>query len=405
MVKFFKIFFFLIFISSLSISQNKELDIKRKELENLRNYIKLLEQELLDNQKQEKKSYHLYQNLTKQKFYLEKIISQLRNEENQKSNQIEKIKNDIKELENKIERIKSDYSKYIVYNYKYGKLNQLEALFNSKSLRQAFYRIKYLRDISSRMKNEIKLLNENISELNKMQNKLLKEVEEKRLLTAEKNKEISILNSKIISEEKLLSDLRKDRNVISKQISDKRKSEIAIKNLIDKLIAESERPKMVSKDIKTSISKNERIEEEVFNNEFLSNSVSFSQLKGALPFPVSRGRIISEFGNKQNVKLNTISINYGIDILCSEPTVRAVSNGIVSAIEWLPGFGTVVIISHNNNYRTVYGHLENIQVSENQRVNSGSIIGYVSNSLEGRVLHFQIWNGRQSVDPIKWLKR
>ncbi|MCX7612122.1 MAG: peptidoglycan DD-metalloendopeptidase family protein, partial [Ignavibacterium sp.] len=363
MVKLFNIFLFLIFVSNLSISQNKELDIKKKELENLRNQIKLLEQELLDNQKQEKKSYNLYQNLTKQKFYLEKIISQLRNEENQKSNQIEEIKNNIKELENKIERIKSDYSKYIVYNYKYGRVNELEALFNANSLRQAFYRIKYLRDFSSRMRSEIKLLNENISELNKMQNNLLKEVEEKRLLAAEKNKEISLLNSKIISEEKLLSDLRKDRNVISKQISDKRKSEIAIKNLIDKLIAESERPKIVSRDNETSVYKKERIEEEVFNNEFLSKSVSFSQLKGTLPFPVSRGKIISEFGNKQNVKLNTISINYGIDILCSEPTVRAVSNGIVSAIEWLPGFGTVVIISHNNNFRTVYGHLENIQVS------------------------------------------
>lgn len=405
MVKLSYIILVLTFFTSISFSQNKEIDDKRKSLNDLRNEISKLEQELSENQKKEKISYSNFANLNKQKYYYEKIISTLRAEENSKANQIEKIKSDIKYLEKQIEEIKSQYSKFVVYNYKYGRTSELEAILNSNSFRQAMLRVKYLRDFSNRQQNEIKLLNDKISELNNMQNVLAKEIEEKRLLTAEKNKEISLLNNKIANEEKLLNELRRDRTVISKQISDKRKSEVAIKNLIEKLITESQKPRTVAKKNEVIESKRELTEEEIFNNQFLSSSAPFSQLKGKLPFPVSRGRIISDFGDKRNLRLNTVLVNYGIDILCTEPTVRAVSNGIVSAIEWLPGYGTVIIISHNGNFRTVYGHLENLQVSENQRVNAGSVIGYVSNSLEGRVLHFQIWNGRQSVDPISWLKR
>jgi septal ring factor EnvC (AmiA/AmiB activator) len=241
--------------------------------------------------------------------------------------------------------------------------------------------------------------------LNNLQNTLAKEIEEKRLLTAEKEKEISLLNNKLKLEEKIINELRKDRNTITKQISDKRKSEIAIKNLIEKLIADTQKPKIVenSKIEKVKVKK-EIIEEKIFDNEFPTTSVSFSEMKGRLPFPVSRGRIISDFGSKQNVKLKTVSINYGIEILCTDCIVKSVADGIVSAIEWLPGYGTVVIITHKGNYRTVYGHLENIQVFESQRISAGSVIGYVSNSIEGRILHFQIWNGRQSIDPISWLK-
>ncbi len=400
------IFLFVLLFSFILIAQSKEIEEKTKRLDELRNEIQKLEKELESKKEQEKNTYSNYTNLSKQKFYFEKIISTLRKEETSKSQQIEKIKSEMKSKANQINQIKSEYSKYVVYNYKFGRISELEAILNSKNLRQAIFRIKYLRDFSKRKQNDLMVLNSRLNELSNLQSNLEKEIEEKRLLTAEKNKELFSLNDKINSEQKLLSELRKDRTVISKQISDKKKSEVAIKNLIEKLIAEAQKPRVVEKkNPEKIISTNETNEEKVFDDEFLTSSVSFSELKGRLSFPVSRGKIISDFGTQKNVKLRTFSVNYGIDILCNDPLVKTVSDGIVSAIEWLPGYGTVVIITHKGNYRTVYGHLENIQVSENQRVSAGSVIGSVSNSLEGRVLHFQIWNGRQSVDPITWLKK
>jgi len=405
MVKVLHLILFIITLNIILFPQNKEIEEKSKTLDDLRNEIKKLEYELEENQKREKNTYSNFTNLNKQKFYYEKIVNKLRSEENKKSQEIERIKTEIKSKENQIEEIKTDYARYIVYNYKIGRISELESIINSKNFRQAILRIKYLRDFSNRQQNDIKILVSKVEELNNLQNTLAKEIEEKRLLTAEKEKEISLLNNKLKLEEKIINELRKDRNTITKQISDKRKSEIAIKNLIEKLIADTQKPKIVdnSKIEKVKVKK-EIIEEKIFENEFSTGTISFSELKGRLAFPVSRGRIISDFGSKQNVKLKTVSINYGIEILCTDCIVKSVADGIVSAIEWLPGYGTVVIITHKGNYRTVYGHLENIQVFESQRISAGSVIGYVSNSIEGRILHFQIWNGRQSIDPISWLK-
>lgn len=406
MVRFKYIIAFILALDIFIFPQSEEIEEKAKSLLQLREEIRKLEQELELNQIKEKNSYAKYQNLNKQKFYFQKIVISLQKEENIKTQKIDQIKSEIKNLQSQIEQIKEDYSKYIVYNYKYGRISEIEAIIISKNLRQAILRFKYLRDFSNRQKKNINFLNEKIAELNLLQTNLAKEIEDKRLLAAEKNKDLNSLNNLINAEQYSLSELRKDKSIISKQISDKRKSEVAIKNLIDKLIADSEKPKIVlNKKTEKADTEKEIIKDKIFENDSLNTATSFNELKGRLSFPVSRGKVVSDFGAKQNVRLKTISINNGIDILCTDPIVRTVTDGVVSAIEWLPGFGTVVIITHKGNYRTVYGHLENIQVSENQRISGGSVIGSVSNGIEGRILHFQIWNGRQSIDPLAWLKK
>jgi murein DD-endopeptidase MepM/ murein hydrolase activator NlpD len=83
--------------------------------------------------------------------------------------------------------------------------------------------------------------------------------------------------------------------------------------------------------------------------------------------------------------------------------VKAIAEGVVSVIDWIPGYGSVVIITHKGDYRTVYSHLADIAVREGDRVKSGSLIGKVDESLEGNILHFEIWNSRDHQDPLAWL--
>jgi len=85
--------------------------------------------------------------------------------------------------------------------------------------------------------------------------------------------------------------------------------------------------------------------------------------------------------------------------------VHSVGDGIVSAVEWIPGYGSVVIITHAENYRTVYGHVTDLQVDEGASVKAGDIIGNISDTLEGRILHFEIWNKRVYQNPEIWLVR
>ena len=123
-------------------------------------------------------------------------------------------------------------------------------------------------------------------------------------------------------------------------------------------------------------------------------------------WPVRDGKVIRKFGKNKNSRLNTVTMNYGVDIRTNyQSDIFAVAEGVVSAIEWIPGFGSVVIITHKDNYRTVYGHIKDISVSEGDKINGGDVIGKVNESLEGNIIHFEIWNNRDNQNPEYWLAK
>ena len=121
-------------------------------------------------------------------------------------------------------------------------------------------------------------------------------------------------------------------------------------------------------------------------------------------WPLIKGKIIRKFGENKNQLLKTVTLNYGIDIRADkDKNVRCVGEGVVAALDWLPGYGNVVIVSHKDGYRTVYGHLSEIFVKEGDKVKSNSVLAVVDEGLDGYVLHFEIWQGRDKQNPELWL--
>lgn len=398
----------IIIFSILVLAQDAQVEKKKKELEKIRLELQQLQNELNSKSKKEKLTYESYNNLNRQSHLISKVISALQKEENLKQTQIEKITKEISRIESEVESIKNNYAKYVLAIYKYGKTSELESVIDAQTFNQAILRLKYLREFSNRRKSDIDRLQENKIKLADAKVVLSKELEEKRILKEAKESEIAQLNKRLQDEKKLLALLRKDKSKISKKLNDKRKAEAQIKNLIAKLIEESEKKKeaIVSSDKKVSDTK--IINSDAVYDVDLStkNFASFSEMKGAMEWPVTKGRIVTRFGEQKNPKLNTVTVSYGIDILVrGELSVKVVADGVVSAVEWLPGYGTVVIISHNGGYKTVYGHLSEVYVSEGDKIKTGGLIGKVGESIEGNVLHFQIWNGRQSVNPENWLRK
>jgi murein DD-endopeptidase MepM/ murein hydrolase activator NlpD len=78
---------------------------------------------------------------------------------------------------------------------------------------------------------------------------------------------------------------------------------------------------------------------------------------------------------------------------------------MVSAIDWLPGYGNVIIVSHKEDYRTVYGHLSEIYVAEGDRVKGGTVLAKVDETIEGKILHFEIWQSRDKQNPELWFAK
>lgn len=419
-VKYFTILLLLFFIMGKICPQEKEIEAKKNQLSDLKDEIKLLETELKNKTKKEKESYSTVENYSKQSFLLNKLIGRYRKEEQQKDIQIGQSEDKIKLIEGNIKLLEDNYAKYIVAIYKHGQPDEVEMLMNSASMEQALLRMKYLEKFSDQRERDINTLKEN-RELLIAQKEILKtEKIAKEKITVEKVKEQSSLLSRLDEQKKILKIIKNKNAELKKEIEARKQAEIKIKNLITKLIADAERKKREEADrlarekLKRDVRPTENAADIKSENTDMNYDVnlstekfaSFSLMKGKLNWPVGGGKIIRKFGENKNNKTNTVMVNYGIDIAAGKDlNVKAVSEGIISAIDWIPGYGSVIIITHKGDFRTVYSHLSEIYVNEGDKVNPGKVIAKVGDSLEGQILHFEIWNERQNQNPEIWLSR
>jgi murein DD-endopeptidase MepM/ murein hydrolase activator NlpD len=135
-------------------------------------------------------------------------------------------------------------------------------------------------------------------------------------------------------------------------------------------------------------------------------AVPFGDRRGRLRWPVSSGRVQAKFGNVTHPVLKTVTQNTGIDIATgTNSTVYAVADGEVSVLSFIPGFGNVLILNHYDGYRTVYAHLSDVFVTEDQRVTEGMEIARSGETVSGSVLHFEIWHEKDKQNPETWLAR
>lgn len=434
MVKSFcKILFFLLIIpvTEIHLQEEPELNINQAKLTELRSQIEFLQKELELKSASEKESYSSIENLNKQNLILNKLIGELRSEEKNKQRQIELSLSNITSVENEIKKIKENYAAYIVAIYKRGSVSELESIVDASSLQQSLRRYVYLQRFSDSRKNDLQKLNEHKTELVKLKSKLENERQEKSLLAQQKAEEENSLLSKIGSQKKILSKIKNNKVSIQKEIEAKKQAEIQIKNMIVKLIEESQRRKKEEEErlARLKLEKEKSLVVEKTNETVVADIKkekgsttktipeldidlntekfsSFAAMKGKLNWPITNGKIFRKFGENKNSKLNTVTLNYGIDIKASKDlNVKAVSDGVVSIIDYIPGFGSVLIISHKDEYRTVYSHLSQIFVKEGDKIKNGQLIATVGESLDGTILHFEIWNGRQNINPEIWLRK
>ena len=100
---------------------------------------------------------------------------------------------------------------------------------------------------------------------------------------------------------------------------------------------------------------------------------------------------------------NTDKAHGGIDIVAKEGTpISSASSGVVVFSGWTYEMGNLIIIYHGGGYITHYGHNQKNLVSRLDIVKRGDVIGYVGNTgiSSGPHLHFEIWKGDSSIDPL-----
>ncbi|MDX2130172.1 MAG: peptidoglycan DD-metalloendopeptidase family protein [Chloroherpetonaceae bacterium] len=361
----------------------------------------------------ETESVMAMENLSRQIEVYRVIINEQEDNLHAIATEIEKQQTELAKLELNLKKLQDDYARYAVGIYKYGQRSNTELLFSASSLNQGLIRSEYIRqfqqagklklkDIEQR-KNEIALVKQGLNE---------RYAENARVLKSKKDQASSMENAKQ-DREKLIGKLRLDKTRFQTEIQraeEKRRNlQVEIQRLIEREIAEREKREREEKERRESaLAGNPNKEEgrKIPEADYtFPEGSDIARLQGKLPWPVRAGVVIREYGQIENKELKTVSFNNGVDISVSKGSaVYAVAGGVVTLISYLPTFGNIVLIRHPSSFITVYANVEEIKVAKGEQVNGGTLIGTAGDSPEGGALvHFEVWRGKEKVDPERWL--
>jgi murein DD-endopeptidase MepM/ murein hydrolase activator NlpD len=118
------------------------------------------------------------------------------------------------------------------------------------------------------------------------------------------------------------------------------------------------------------------------------------------------GQISSRYGMR--TLFGRREMHHGVDFRGprGDPIVAS-DGGVVEFAGTMRGYGMVVIINHENGYKTVYGHCSRIHVAEGQRVGQGEHIADIGSTgrSTGNHVHFEIQVNGVAKNPMNYLDR
>ena len=371
-----------------------DIDSRNAELHALRNEIKSIEERLISKNKEAISSTEFLIDLEYKISLTEKLIRSLNKEEHYISGVIRQIEAEIREMEELLAKLKRQLTKRLQYLYINGRQGILETVLLANDWNGAIYRIKYLDVLSDYEKKLKKQMKETLVKLGGEKANLIIELNRKTALLTEKKNEGSKLEEDKKYRNKVLENIRKDKFKLERVRSEKTKMITNIEQLIKKLYADKEAMKKREEELARIRAEQNR-----------ATTGNFAKMMGKLSWPVE-GHIISKFGTIRNPETGTLTENVGIDIkVRSGMKVKTVLDGVVSTITYIRGHGNIIIIDHGGGFSTVYAHVDNISVNENEYIQMGNSIASVAKVENGSFakLHFEVWGNQKKLNPEKWL--
>ena len=387
----------LLFLASFAAFAQKTKSQLQKEKQESLKKIEETERILAETGQQKKNSLGelaaLNQRVRQQEALIRSIkneIALLNSDINQKTEIISTLGEDLKHL-------KEEYAAMLFASQKAsGKLNKLMFLFSSSSFDQLLMRLKYMEQYSVARKDQAEVITRVQSTLTAQVKETQDIKNEKSALLADQLKENHQLEGLKQKQGQLVKHLEKQEKKLKAELEETRKAVAKLDKLINDIIKEemarAAREAAKGKATKTA-------------EAAVAMSATFEGNKAKFNWPAS-GFISQKFGRQNHPVLKRIILqNDGINIQTKQnEKVKAIFEGEVRAVAFIPSIGNSVIISHGD-YYTVYSGLKDVLVNKGQKVDTNQEIGQVLTNADGiSELRFQIRKNTTPVDPELWLK-
>lgn len=386
---------------------DSRLNSEQKKASAIRNELRLLEKNL---GKQDRQSYALTRKIKKVGKRLEKTKA-------------EKI-----ELDLELELQKKGLSQQMQALYSAGEQSHLRMLLKQDDPSDISRTIKYFEYLNKSRIKKISRVTMTLQKLVKAEADIINDKSELQRLSSDLS--IKKKSSKKILKQRTLAynKVKKSVNYKKRQLGELKRKEAKLQATIDRLIrknqqkieeqqqrnkaqqrkkavAETQKKAIKKKSASSSQTKRTKKEKSVkqvgINQNFTSNR-NFSTLRGKLSWPV-RGKMIHSYGQRRNEKQRWKGV---VIATAGGKKVQAVARGKVEFAGWFNGYGYLVIIRHDNNYRSLYGYNRAVYVRTGQIVKGGTAIAAVGNSggQQRNALYFEIRKRSSPRNPAKWCR-
>lgn len=304
--------------------------------------------------------------------------------------EIRKVEIDSENLQKKIETQKNNIAALIRLIYKQEQVSTLEALLLNDSLSDFLNQVKYLEDTNNKISESVQSL------------KRQKENLERNILSlGDKNKEMQSLRTKL--------EQRKDNLVYEQDqkvniLEQTKMSEKAFQDLLAKAKAEQNAAQ-------ADIARSETLIRQKMSQK---DKQKLEDGDSTMSWPVTKNYITSTFHDPDYPYRKIIGEHSAIDIRAAQgSSLYAAADGYVARIKFdgSRSYAYIMII-HADNLATVYGHVSAVNVSVDDYVVRGQVIGRSggmpgtpgSGSFStGPHLHFEVRKNGLPVNPLNYL--
>jgi len=402
--------------SSLELKKQRErLD---KEIAELQKILSAKTQEKLLSQRE-------VSALSKQLDLREDKISTINSELRIINNNIASNNKIVDKLKDELEKLRQDYEKMILFAFRNkNSYNKMMFIFASKDFNQAFKRVKYLQQFTDARKvkvseieghkKQIELKLAQLQRDKQTQQALLKEQQAERNAIAKDKAAHSQQLSQIVKEE------RGFKGQLTKKQQEKRRLDAAIKSAIAREVeaarkAEEERRRRLAeaeaKKSGTTVAEAEKKIEKKTGSAVLNNSpeatklsAGFSSNRGRLPWPVSQGNIVRNYGN--------VTVERGVRDFYDYIRIRTADNASVKSIFEgtvirVINMGSSAVIVQHGEYLSVYSNLKSVSVRNGQKISTGTVIGTTDSDPDAgySYVDLSVYRGQTHMNPSSWIAR
>lgn len=357
----------------------------------------------------------LDQNLNQTRVY----INELTKSENLLQVALVRLATEIDSLDKKIDERKAVMAKRIKTLYVKGRSSEAKVLMSlltqeGNPERQAYW----VHHILYKDREEVEYLQRLVQERNEKTEQEQSHLAELKTLQSKKAAEEKGLVSQMNGQEKMLKNLKQDQNMQRRALQEFEQNQKTMLALIKML--EARRQKEIEaakkaeaeriareKAAREKAAKDKKKKKEEPKKVVTKPKVVVAATEGPRCTPLE-GDIISNYGLQEHPVLHIMTRNLGVEIRGKRGAmVRAAAAGTIAMVAEIDGRGPSVIIEHPGGTYSVYGHLKTIRVKEGSEVRNCEEIGEVGDigSLNGIKLYFQVSEGTQTVDPLRWLKK